>query len=109
VRRAIATLVLLAFVAAAGAPALAMCRRSHDCCCGAAPANVLCAPDCCDRVKAGGAGLNPSADVRQLALAATPAVRAFPPRLTQPAVGRPAGERLVGLHVRAGPRLPLRI
>jgi hypothetical protein len=110
VRRFVATLLMLAFVAATAAPAVAACRRSHDCCCGVAPPNALCAPDCCERVKTGGALLDPSVYVRHLAaFAATLAVRVPPPEPKGPTLAQPATERLVGLRKRAGPRIPLRI
>jgi hypothetical protein len=110
VRRLVASLVMLAFVAATAAPALAACRRTHECCCGVAPANALCAPDCCERVKASGALLDSSIPFRHLAaLVGTLGVRVLPPELAQPILAQPAADRLVGLHERAGPPIPLRI
>jgi hypothetical protein len=112
VRRLIASLALVAFVAACAAPAIAACRMrsaQRACCCKPAPANSLCQPDCCQIVRAARPVADLSRHVRTLYLFADP-----PTVLTlgwlAPASSTPAPARgQVGLHQRAAPRLPLRI
>lgn len=110
-RRLIALLVLLAFVAATAAPAIAACRmraEQKECCCEPAPANAICAPDCCSRVKAASpiAGLTHFRGLLTVhaAVSKWSSFAVFASRAPTP-----AARSLVALHERAAPRLPLRI
>ena len=92
-RRLCALSVLLAFVAALAAPA---------------PANALCAPDCCNRARPL-AAVELTTHLRGVTL---PALVALAPLLlldlSAPSA-LPRRRALVGLHERAAPRLSLRI
>ena len=110
-RRLIALLAMLAFVAATAAPAIAACRmraEQQECCCEPAPANAICAPDCCDTVKSA----SPIAGITHfrglLAVHAAESQSASCAGFTC-CVPPPAARSLVGIHERAAPRLPLRI
>ena len=113
-RRLLALLAMLAFVAATAAPAMAMCRMraaQRECCCKPAPANSLCAPDCCDTtIKAPTPIAEISTNVRVfLVLGDTRAV-SFSNVVPSPrCLALPIARLLVGLHERAAPRLPLRV
>jgi hypothetical protein len=111
-RRPLALLVLLAFVAATAAPALAACRMAggqKECCCEPPAANAICAPDWCDTAKSA----RPTADVATHLRGFLPVGTPF--LLVSSIVPSPARRVapvprvLVGLHERAAPRLPLRI
>lgn len=111
VRRFVASLVLLAFMGAIAAPALAACRMAADeCCCDPAPDNALCAPDCCDTVGRAHVTFDPSSAFRATTLIAD-AVTSAPSDVDflVRALPRLVPRLLVALHERAGPRLPLRI
>lgn len=110
-RRLCALSILLAFVAALAKPALAACRMHTGrdrCCCAPAPANALCAPDCCARARPL-AMVELTTHLRGVTL---PALVALAPLLlfdlSAPSA-LPRRGALVGLHERAAPRLPLRI
>lgn len=113
VRRVIALLALLAFAAATAAPAIAACRMraaQQECCCKPAPTNALCAPDCCDAVKAARPIGDVSTRFRGFVLLAQPLfVSAALIHPSAHPVASPVARLLVGLHQRAAPRLPLRI
>ena len=112
-RRLLALFVLLAFVAATAAPALAACRMAgaqKECCCDPPPANAICAPDCCDTAKAARRLGDVATRLRSFGIVASPvALVSF--SLTEVAFqhAAPVARALVGLHERAAPRLPLRI
>jgi hypothetical protein len=112
-RRAIALLVMLAFAAATGAPAFAAgCVRSQQkkCCCPQAPANSICAPDCCDVIHASRALGDLPAQRRTVLLVGAPALGiSFWSSNTSNSALSPTARLLVGLHERAAPRRPLRI
>lgn len=112
-RRAIASLAMLAFLVATAAPALASCRMraaQAECCCAPAPANTLCSLDCCASVKATRGLGHVSTPLRAILLLDSHCGTVFSridlaPRL----VARPGRTLLVGLHERASPPLALRI
>jgi hypothetical protein len=112
-RRLIALLVMLAFVVAAAAPAIAACRMrasQQECCCEPAPSNSICAPDCCDVVKAARPIAQLSSQTRGFVLFAYPILFALPSiDASTHALARPTACALVALHERAAPRLPLRV
>jgi hypothetical protein len=113
VQRFIASLILLAFVAATAGPAIAACRMraaKDACCCEPAPASSLCAPDCCDRVLQARPLADLSTSVPGFVLVAQPALSAFArSELSPRALASPPACWRVGLHQRAAPRLPLRV
>jgi hypothetical protein len=112
VRRLIALLVMLAFAAATAAPAIAACRmraQEKECCCTPAPANSLCAPDCCDLVKAGHSLADVATHLRGFSIVAAPTIVVSHSSPAACARSLPTARMLVGLHERAAPRLPLRI
>lgn len=109
-RRLCALTILVAFVAATAAPAIAACRMRAEqqaCCCTPAPPNALCAPDCCDRA-APLRAVDLTTHLRGIALPAPLALSSLP-RLTAISSAALPTRALVGLHERAAPRLPLRI
>jgi hypothetical protein len=112
-RRVIALVVALAFAAASGAPAIAACRMGvaqKKCCCSPASANVLCAPDCCARVKATQRNAAVSTHARNFSPLAIPlAVVTSHAIASLRSSSSPGAVLLVGLHQRAAPRLPLRV
>jgi len=111
-RRLLALSILIAFVAATAAPAIAACRMraARDaCCCAPAPANTVCAPDCCDRAQPWRSIADLTTHLRGFALLAVPLFWWLPRLDATPARTSPAARALVGLHERAAPRLPLRI
>jgi len=110
-RRLIGSLVLVAFVAACAAPAIAACRMraaERECCCKPARANSLCEPDCCQIVKAARPIADLSRHARLLQWFADPPIVLALASLA-PASPTPALACVIGLHQRAAPRLPLRI
>ena len=112
-RRLIAMSAVLAFVAAMAAPALAACRMraaQEDCCCEPAPANSICAPDCCAAAKPAAGVLDVMAHARGLTFAVAPTPRWSANAVATASLGStPRATLLVALHERATPRLPLRI
>jgi len=112
VRRLIAALLVLAFVAATAAPAIAACPRGpqEDCCCDPPPSNSLCAPDCCGTWKPAQPIVNVTAQLKQLAVVAPALVSSI--GLVDLAFSGhplPTAHWFVGIHARAAPRLPLRV
>jgi len=112
-RRLIALLVMLAFAAATAAPAIAACRMraaQKECCCDPAPPNSLCAPDCCDTVKAARPIAELSTQIRGFFVFALPIILDLShiDVLPRP-LASPSARLLVALHERMAPRLPLRV
>lgn len=112
-RRLMALVALLVFAAATAAPAMAACRgraAQPACCCDPAPANSLCAPDCCARLDAAPPLGQVSPSLRGFGLFSPPRPARFAHvALSSPLGGRQRARWLVGLHQRAAPRLPLRL
>jgi hypothetical protein len=112
VRRLIALLLMVAFVAATAAPALAACRMGtaeRECCCPPPPANSICPPDCCDAVKAARPVAHLSMQGRTLYVLLQPALAVGAFDIFTRTAMVPGDRSLVALHERAAPRLPLRI
>lgn len=112
-RRLLALVTLLAFAAATAAPAVAGCRThaaDNPRCCAPAPSRSFCAPGHCDLVAAGALVARATAQPRGFILLAQPLLRsAAQLELWSRPLAPPSARLRVGLHLRAAPRLPLRV
>jgi hypothetical protein len=112
VRRLVAVVLMLVFVAATAAPAFALCRlraAPHECCCQPAPPNSICAPDCCATARPAHPVAAVTTQLRGLAFVAAPTLGLCLPFDRAASLSPPTSGALVALHERAPPRLPLRI